>query len=43
MKDADDAEKTLMGMLERKEKIMGFGHAIYREFDPRNDIIKRMV
>lgn len=40
MKDADDAEKTLMGMLERKEKIMGFGHAVYREFDPRNDIIK---
>lgn len=40
MKDADDAERTLMGMLERKEKIMGFGHAIYREFDPRNDIIK---
>ncbi|MDN7124121.1 bifunctional 2-methylcitrate synthase/citrate synthase [Pseudidiomarina terrestris] len=40
MEDADDAEKTLMGMLERKEKIMGFGHAVYREFDPRNDIIK---
>lgn len=40
MKDADDAEQTLLGMLERKEKIMGFGHAIYREFDPRNDIIK---
>ena len=40
MKDAEDAEKTLMGMLERKEKIMGFGHAIYKEFDPRNDIIK---
>ncbi|MFC0445040.1 2-methylcitrate synthase [Pseudidiomarina halophila] len=40
MKDPDDAEKTLMGMLERKEKIMGFGHAVYREFDPRNDIIK---
>ncbi|WP_411359275.1 bifunctional 2-methylcitrate synthase/citrate synthase [Pseudidiomarina salilacus] len=40
MKDADDAEQTLMGMLERKEKIMGFGHAVYREFDPRNDIIK---
>lgn len=40
MKDADDAEQTLMGMLERKEKIMGFGHAIYSEFDPRNDIIK---
>ncbi|RUO35987.1 2-methylcitrate synthase [Aliidiomarina shirensis] len=40
MKDADDAEKTLMGMLERKEKIMGFGHAVYSEFDPRNDVIK---
>ncbi|RUO40910.1 2-methylcitrate synthase [Pseudidiomarina aestuarii] len=40
MKDADEAERTLMGMLERKEKIMGFGHAVYREFDPRNDIIK---
>lgn len=40
MKDPDDAEKTLMGMLERKEKIMGFGHAVYSEFDPRNDIIK---
>ncbi|RUO81438.1 2-methylcitrate synthase [Idiomarina tyrosinivorans] len=40
MKDPEDAEKTLMGMLERKEKIMGFGHAIYREFDPRNEVIK---
>jgi len=27
-------------MLERKEKIMGFGHAIYRDCDPRNAIIK---
>lgn len=41
MKDADDAETKLMGMLERKEKIMGFGHAIYRESDPRNNIIKK--
>ena len=37
----DDAEQQLMGMLERKEKIMGFGHAIYRESDPRNAIIKQ--
>ena len=36
----DEAESGLMGMLERKEKIMGFGHAIYRESDPRNAIIK---
>jgi 2-methylcitrate synthase len=27
-------------MLERKEMIMGFGHAIYRTSDPRNEIIK---
>lgn len=39
--DPDDAEKQLLGMLERKEKIMGFGHAIYRESDPRNAIIKK--
>ncbi|WP_444931254.1 2-methylcitrate synthase [Microbulbifer sp. SSSA002] len=36
----DEAEKELLGMLERKEKIMGFGHAVYRESDPRNEIIK---
>ena len=27
-------------MLERKDKIMGFGHAIYSESDPRNVVIK---
>ena len=37
---ADHAEQEMMGMLERKEKIMGFGHAIYSESDPRNAIIK---
>ncbi|MCG6658771.1 2-methylcitrate synthase [Halomonas campisalis] len=37
---ADEAEREIMGMLDRKEKIMGFGHAIYRESDPRNAIIK---
>ena len=36
----DAAETGLLGMLERKEKIMGFGHAIYSESDPRNEIIK---
>ena len=30
-----------MGMLARKEKIMGFGHAVYRESDPRNAVIKK--
>jgi 2-methylcitrate synthase len=38
---AYEAEEGLMGMLERKEKIMGFGHAIYSESDPRNAIIKK--
>ncbi|GGI91119.1 bifunctional 2-methylcitrate synthase/citrate synthase [Shewanella gelidii] len=35
-----DAKTQMAGMLERKEKIMGFGHAVYRESDPRNVIIK---
>lgn len=39
-RSADEAEEAIMGMLERKDKIMGFGHAIYRESDPRNAIIK---
>ncbi|MEZ8030246.1 2-methylcitrate synthase [Enterovibrio norvegicus] len=36
----DDAESQLMQMLAKKEKVMGFGHAIYRESDPRNALIK---
>ena len=40
-KSPEEAEREIMGMLERKEKIMGFGHAIYSESDPRNAIIKR--
>lgn len=37
---ADEAEEQIMGMLSRKDKIMGFGHAIYSTSDPRNAIIK---
>ncbi len=40
-KTPDEAEQGLLGMLERKEKIMGFGHAVYRDSDPRNAIIKK--
>ncbi|MBB1267889.1 2-methylcitrate synthase [Shewanella sp. SR44-3] len=36
----EDAKVQMAAMLERKEKIMGFGHAIYRDSDPRNVIIK---
>ena len=37
----EDATQGVHGMLERKDKIMGFGHAIYRTSDPRNVIIKQ--
>ncbi|MFZ3074624.1 MAG: 2-methylcitrate synthase [Psychrobacter glacincola] len=37
---ADEAETEMMAMLARKDKIMGFGHAIYSESDPRNVVIK---
>src|SRR5690606_14938279 len=40
MQNPDHAEEVLMGTLARKEKIMGFGHAIYSESDPRNAVIK---
>ncbi|MGD8339725.1 MAG: 2-methylcitrate synthase [Gammaproteobacteria bacterium] len=34
------AESGVRAMLERKEKVMGFGHAVYRKADPRNAVIK---
>jgi 2-methylcitrate synthase len=40
-KTPEEAEDGLMGMLQRKEKIMGFGHAVYSDSDPRNVIIKK--
>ena len=36
----DDAEDKLMVMLANKAKIMGFGHRVYKDCDPRSDIIK---
>lgn len=36
----DAARAEILRMLDAKELIMGFGHAIYRESDPRNAIIK---
>ncbi len=36
----EQARTALKEMLARKVKIMGFGHAVYRERDPRNAIIK---
>ena len=34
------ARDDVLRMLAAKEKIMGFGHAVYREKDPRNAIIR---
>ncbi|MFA0337137.1 bifunctional 2-methylcitrate synthase/citrate synthase [Vibrio breoganii] len=39
-KSAEEAEQKTLQMLEAKDKIMGFGHAVYRESDPRNALIK---
>lgn len=36
----DDAESGIKKMLATKEKIMGFGHRVYKISDPRSDIIK---
>ena len=36
----DEAETAVMGMLERRELIMGFGHRVYRDFDPRSAVIQ---
>jgi len=38
---ADEAEAAIMQKLTNKELIMGFGHAVYKERDPRNAIIKK--
>ncbi|PKL97178.1 MAG: 2-methylcitrate synthase, partial [Gammaproteobacteria bacterium HGW-Gammaproteobacteria-9] len=39
-KSPEEARAAILGMLERKDKIMGFGHAIYSVSDPRNEVIK---
>ena len=37
----DEAKQKILSMLENKEKIMGFGHAVYSISDPRNAVIKQ--
>ena len=39
-KTPHQAREGVYEMLARKEKIMGFGHAVYRYSDPRNAVIK---
>jgi len=38
----EEATAGVLGMLERKELIMGFGHRVYTTSDPRNSVNKRM-
>lgn len=40
--NAKDATSGVLAMLERKEKIMGFGHRVYTTSDPRNSVNKKM-
>ena len=39
----EDAEAFVLGKLERKEKIMGMGHRVYRAKDPRSVILEGML
>lgn len=39
--DADNTESYLRGKLESGERLMGFGHAVYRVRDPRADVLSR--
>ena len=36
----EEAKKGVLELLGKKEKIMGFGHAVYSTEDPRNKVIK---
>lgn len=36
-----DAERGVIDMLNRKEKVMGFGHRVYKKGDGRSDIMKK--
>lgn len=36
----EDARHAVLDMMAKKQKIMGFGHAVYKVSDPRNPVIK---
>ena len=38
----EEARDGLLGMLARKELVMGFGHRVYTTSDPRNSVNKKM-
>ncbi|MHA1946390.1 MAG: citrate/2-methylcitrate synthase [Candidatus Hodarchaeales archaeon] len=42
-KDAEEAEGVIRQNLKEKKLIMGFGHAVYADFDPRSVVIKEQA
>lgn len=38
-----DVEKFILGRLERKDKIPGFGHRVYKAYDPRATFLKTLA
>jgi citrate synthase len=40
---AENAERWLTGAMDRKERFMGFGHRVYRTYDPRARILRDLV
>ncbi len=40
---ADNAETWIRNALNRGDRLMGFGHRVYRARDPRADVLKRIV
>jgi citrate synthase len=40
--DANAAEQKIRSMLANKEKVPGFGHRVYRTFDPRAHFLRKM-
>ena len=38
----ENAERIILEKLEKKEKIMGFGHRVYKTYDPRGALFKQL-
>jgi len=41
--DASRVESWMKERLDRGERLMGFGHAVYRTFDPRNTVLRELA
>jgi citrate synthase len=39
--ESDDPEQYVRDLLDRGERIMGFGHRVYRAYDPRATVLRR--